>query len=255
MAKFCGKCGRPLMEGEVCNCSEQQGNAGGTQWNGQPQGNWQNGEGEYEGTRYSRNYSTFGLWDSLKAALGIGNPELDGSDVYEEGKKIIPDIVKPNEGEVPIRQYELSSMRSTMFGITYAKAKGRLQVTNKRVMFRAPGKGIGGRTCLQHEFLVDEIGGVEAREEIMFNIGEMVLTFLVMLIGQMLAAVVMEIIENGMKSKMFFYFISVLFGSAALVPFFLVDKKWKLKAFLAGISVGVISVLVSILEDRIFGEF
>ena len=29
MARFCTKCGRPLQEGEVCNCTAQ--NAGGTQ--------------------------------------------------------------------------------------------------------------------------------------------------------------------------------------------------------------------------------
>ena len=36
MARFCTKCGRPLKEGEVCNCTAQ--NAGGAQNAGAQQG-------------------------------------------------------------------------------------------------------------------------------------------------------------------------------------------------------------------------
>ena len=52
MARFCTKCGRPLKEGEVCNCTAQ--NAGGAQnagvSQGQPGGrqNYQQGQQYYQ---------------------------------------------------------------------------------------------------------------------------------------------------------------------------------------------------------------
>ena len=42
MARFCTKCGRPLKEGEVCNCTSQNANAGGAQGAGAQPGGQQN---------------------------------------------------------------------------------------------------------------------------------------------------------------------------------------------------------------------
>lgn len=188
-----------------------------------------------------------GFWSTLKEHMGIGEPEYNNASPYEEGMKIIPDIVKPNEGEVPIRQYQIATLRNKVAGVTYAKATGRIQVTNKRVIFRAPGKSIiGTRTSLQHEFLIDEIGGIEARREHIFNKGDMFLSLIAAIIGSLIMT---RIVGNSIERDMSFrslgatcYFLALFFGTVGIVPFFAVKKHWFLKAFLAGVSGGAFLV-------------
>lgn len=182
-----------------------------------------------------------GMWSSVRERMGIGESEYYDSSPYEDGMKIIPDIVSPNEGETPIRQYDIATLKNKTFGITYAKAAGRIQVTNKRIIFRAPGKSIiGTRTSLQHEFLIDEVGGIEARREHIFNKGDLFLGFLLSWIGYLImgAVVIAAIARSGEGAGFAFYFLSVFFGVAGAVPFFVMKKKWLLKMFFAGASLG-----------------
>jgi hypothetical protein len=44
-----------------------------------------------------------------------------------------------------------------------------MQVTNKRVIFRAAGRSVGGRISLQHEFSINEIAGIEAIRNFKFS--------------------------------------------------------------------------------------
>ena len=162
MAKFCTKCGRPLQEGEICNCdqaSNQQKDGINIQLSINPD-------------------SISGVWGNMKARTGMGMPEDNMFSAFEEGMQIVPECINANEGEVPVRQYTIAELKNKIFGITYAKAFGKIQVTNKRVIFRAPGRCITGRTTLQQEFLIDEIGGVEARREYIFNMGDICLGIL-----------------------------------------------------------------------------
>lgn len=188
-----------------------------------------------------------GFWSALKERMGIGEPEYNNDSPYEDGMKIIPDIVRPNEGEVPIRQYQIATLRNKVAGVTYAKATGRIQVTNKRVIFRAPGKSIiGTRTSLQHEFLIDEIGGIEARREHIFNKGDMFLSLIAAIIGTLIMT---RIVGNSIERDINFrglgttcYFLALFFGTVGIVPFFAIKKHWLLKAFLAGVSGGAFLV-------------
>ena len=99
-----------------------------------------------------------GFWKRYKVRLGLEEPE-EAENVYERGMKIVPDCISADEGEIPIRQYVVAKLR-TLHKLNWAE--GRLQITNKRVIFRAPGHALMGRTVLQHEFAIDEIAGVEA---------------------------------------------------------------------------------------------
>jgi len=104
---------------------------------------------------------------SMKNRMGIGDPARNATDVYERGQKIVPDGLKSNEGEIPVKQYNIAVLRN-LFKLE--RAEGRMQITNKRVIFRAPGRSIGGRTTLQHEFAINEIAGIEAVKNFKFSI-------------------------------------------------------------------------------------
>ena len=78
--------------------------------------------------------------------------------------QIVPDNLTLNEGrEVPIRQYDVAELRSRL---KLERAEGRLQVTNKRLLFRATGRSVRGKTTLQHEFALDDMKGFEIPQEL-----------------------------------------------------------------------------------------
>lgn len=254
MGSFCMYCGRPLSDGEVCNCKDNQSqNPQQNQFQFQQQSQQEN---QYQQQKQQQDWTqsataAFGdaqdLFSNMKDRMGIGEQEYNDDSVYEDNLRIIPDIVKANDGEVPIRQYKIATLRNKFLGITYAKATGRIQITNKRVIFRAPGKSIiGTRTSLQHEFLIDEIGGIEARREHMFNKGDMLLGFLVALVGFIITASFMfgcvEDMYRGEGAAFAIYFLALVLGIGGLVPFFVVKQKWLLKMLFTGVSVGALSI-------------
>lgn len=82
--------------------------------------------------------------------------KLDVKDYYEIEKNIVPDNIEADEGEVPIKQYNVVTFRSKT-----AKAEGRLQLTNKRVLFRASGLSLKKQITVQDEFAIDEIEEIQ----------------------------------------------------------------------------------------------
>ena len=113
---------------------------------------------------------------SMKNRMGIGSPERNATDVYERKMNIIPENIRANENEIPVKQYNVAVLRNMM---KFERAEGRLQVTNKRMVFRAAGRSLGGRTSLHHEYKVDEIAGIEARSNYRFSFCYLVLAFLI----------------------------------------------------------------------------
>ncbi len=213
MAKFCTRCGKPLEEGQICSCSKQ------------PQ---------------IDTSSAKGFFETIKNRMGIGDPELNKDDAYETGKQIVPDCVKSNESEIPVKQYKVATLRNRIFGIPYTKAIGRLQVTNKRVIFRAPGKCLAGRTTLQHEFSIDEIAGIESRREYMFNIWDLIIGLLVASIGGSIAFGIVSALCMGSiyEGKVFWpTLLTLIVGIAGCIPFYNLKQKWLVKLLCLGGSV------------------
>jgi len=103
---------------------------------------------------------------SLKNRMGIGSPEKNSTDTYERGMDIVPQCISATQNEIPIKQYNVAVLRNLL---KFERAEGRVQVTNKRVIFRAAGRSIGGRTTLQHEFAIEEIAGIEAKSNFKFS--------------------------------------------------------------------------------------
>lgn len=223
MANFCTNCGRPLEDGEICNCQANR-------------------------SLTIDFTSTVGFLEGMKNRMGIGDPELNKGDAYEKGKRIVPDCVKPSEGEVPVRQYEVAKLRNRILGIPYNTATGRIQVTNKRIIFRAPGRWIAGRTTLQHEFALDEIAGIEARREFKFNFWDFIIGLIVTWFGGVVMTWIVSLLSDSISRGEFAaaVVLSLVFGIAGCIPFFTVKKKWLLKLLCLGggglpmLSIGIL---------------
>lgn len=180
-----------------------------------------------------------------RMGFGCGTAE-ETIDMFERNKKIVPDCVKPNEGEIPIRQYNIAKLRSR---ILQKYAEGRLQVTNKRIIFRATGFTLTGRTALQHEFAISEIGGIEVKKS--FRI-----SFLTMLLSILLACLVSEpfnlIFEKfNDAATTASCVIGCLVALALIVPFFLLKKKFWLKYILLSLAMGIMSGINGLMSTAV----
>jgi len=120
---------------------------------------------------------------SMKNRMGIGSPEKNATDTYERGMEIVPACIRANENEIPVKQYNVAILRNIL---KFERAEGRMQVTNKRVIFRAAGRSVGGRTTLQHEFAIDEIAGIEARNNFKFSFIYLIFAFLIITLASLI---------------------------------------------------------------------
>ena len=221
MAKFCTRCGRSLEENEICQCYFQ----------GTTQGATQN-------PKVVDINAGIDLLTKWKNDVGIGDPELNKTDAYEKDKQIVPDVVKANESEFPVKQYTLATLRNRgIFGITFSKAIGRLQVTNKRVIFRAPGKSIAGRTTLQHEFAIDEIAGIESRREYVFNFWDIIMGWIILVLGGVISTAFINSLCARAEGILGMVLLTLVIGAAGCIPFLRLKKKWGLKLLCLGASV------------------
>jgi len=120
---------------------------------------------------------------SMKNRMGIGSPERNATDTYERGMKIVPACISANENEIPVKQYNIAVLRNLL---KFERAEGRMQVTNKRVIFRAAGRSVGGRTTLQHEFAIDEVAGIEARNNFKFSFMYLIFAILILSLASLI---------------------------------------------------------------------
>ncbi len=231
MAKFCTKCGRPLTEGEVCNCAAATANN-----TASTQQDKNTDTVNINVTQVASNVSA--IWTAFKNKIGLGDPLTNERDAFEKGLKIVPDCVKPNDSEIPVRQYQIATLRNRIACITYTKAYGRIQVTNKRVIFRAPGRCLAGRTTLQHEFAIDEIAGIEARREYVFNFWDLLLGLFLFSLGGGAAAGICLGVSDNMHNLVLASIFALLFAAGAGALFVLIKKKWALK--LLGLGAGTV---------------
>lgn len=208
---YCTRCGRPLKEGEQCSCTRVHTN---------PQ----------------IDTSSFSMFlYSLGQRMGIGDPTVDPVNKYERGQKIVPQNVTPNDTEVPVKQYDLCVMRSRL---KFMRAEGRLQVTNKRVIFRAKGTSLMGGTTLQHEFSIDEIAGFQILRNFRFSgldlLLAIVLSFIVGRIGMSFGL--------GMYGNLraFGAFLAFVLAIGACVVPFLFAKFFLTKSLVLSLGAGIL---------------
>ena len=202
MTKFCTKCGKPLTDGEVCDCQKV---------NQEQKVNVQKSEANQSENKSEEKVDVFGevhkisekIENGLDGIYNFISPSKDKKtttnkipfrnlfglsredkidemgDCYERGQMIVPDLVQPCGQEVPIRQYDICSCRSLIRGLWQ---EGKLQVTNKRVLFRLSGRNWVGKALSNIEFSLDEIAGVNIKTSNKLSVSAFIMNLLYMFV-------------------------------------------------------------------------
>lgn len=207
---FCTKCGRKIEAGEVCQCSHKA----------PVYENPAIGEMREKAGVYAK--KTAGeIGGAVVGSVNSWKKELKNTGAYERGLSIVPDTVAPNEGEVPIRQYNnIAKLRSRL---KLSWADGKMQITNKRLIFRAPGRCLlSGKTVLQHEFAVSDIAGIEVKKDHRFNYLDLIFALIVMGFGMGVMGGIFMAMYMG--SEVLAIILGMVFGAGLVLPLFMLDE-------------------------------
>jgi len=213
---FCTRCGRQLEKGEPCSCS-----------------------------------ATVAEPKTFRRRTGMNTGETS-SNIYERGQLIVPQNIAPSEGEVPVKQYNVAVMKNAL---SASRIEGRMQVTNKRVLFRATGSDTYGRTMIQHEFAIDEIAGIEAKRNKRVSGWHLLLGLIIIsCIGFLSLAIAAGIYSN---SRWFAGIFTLIVASVSCIPFFRVYEKFLIKLLSLSAGAGMVGgmLMMSFTLNRGFGKF
>lgn len=200
---YCTRCGKKIEEGEKCSCQKKTIDFDAALQNGNP----------------------------VKQFFGLQEASRDPKVKYERGMQIVPENITPDEGEIPIRQYDLCTMRSR---IKFMHAEGRLQVTNKRIIYRAKGTSLMGPTVVQHEFAIAELQGFRISRNFRFSILDLLLIFL---LSGLCGGIGWRMSFGGVfDPSVFRAIVMYILGLAALAFTFFLNKRYAAKACLAAFS-------------------
>ena len=189
------------------------------------------------------------LWIRFKNRVGLGEPETNDVDYYERNLEIVPQCIDPDSGEMPIKQYDMAVLRTRLI---LSRAEGRLQVTNKRVIFRATGRSLMGRTTLQHEFAIDEISGIKLRKDHRFSFLNYLGVAIVVGFGVYVGAGIFHRFDMWGMPGWLIGLLTLMITGLAFIPFFLLYKKFPLKLLLVSVGYGMI---LSQQQGMIFARF
>lgn len=168
--------------------------------------------------------------------VGIGDSGSTLEECFERGKQIAPGSIELDDGEFPVKQYNVATLRSR---IKFEKAEGRLQLTNKRVLFRANGHSPGGKITYQHSFSLDKIDGLEIRKDYRFRIPDLLFALYVLIsTGFFVCNSYSYAIES--RGNLISALTYALVGIAFCVPFFTVFKRFYLKLFMSAIGASIL---------------
>lgn len=214
MKNYCRFCGEKLIEGQKHDCPKLQ---------------------------FWAKTKTF--FANLLKRTGIENAKADVEESFERGKQIVPDTVVPDEGEIVVKQYDIAVLRSR-FKRNFAE--GRMQITNKRLLFRAAGHSLTGKTTYQCEFAMDKIDGVDICKDNRFLLFDLIKNLLITWTTTSFGVLFGGLI--GEANSSFLVLLSLLVGISLCIPFFMVSKKFLMKAILLSISSGVTMAAIGFAE-------
>ena len=177
----------------------------------------------------------------------MSEPDLRTNDPYEHNVPIVPDCIQPEENEIVVKQYNIARLRTRL---KFMKAEGRLMVTNRRVLFRAAGTSLTGNILQEHQFNLDEIGGIEIHKDYKFSLlsffGCFALEFVALFLTQMIFA------TTGNAGTVV---VGVILGILGLLPTFIVYKHFWLKLLCAIVGSGCFSMALAASNNSGFLKF
>lgn len=244
--EFCPYCGRKMVNGR-CECigfqnSKNKGINGFLNTNGKE---------PFLIPSFNLNTSSFsGFMSSIRDLSGMSEASSSIDDPYEHDVPIVPDCIEPEENEIVIKQYNIAKLRTRL---KFMKAEGRMMITNRRVLFRAAGTSLTGNILQEHQFNLDEVGGIEMHKDYKFSLLNLIGCILLSafasgLIGWIIGSLARNAFYNGGGVAGIAILFSIL-GFAGLIPTFIVYKHFWLKLFCASISVSCFACSGSLLEN------
>lgn len=132
---------------------------------------------------------------------------------------ILGQSVTPCEGEVSIKSYQCTQFNSRVFGL---KANGFLEVTNKRLLFQALGKGMNGYSVIHSEVAISDVSEIKIYKGNSFNI-LMLIIGIILSIG--VAALVKTFLSFAMDSGGVGSFLALLIFAGGVYWFYINSKK------------------------------
>lgn len=239
MANYCRFCGKNLVDGK-CDCKGFQ--------NDMAYNTQQKVKEPFLIPHFHLDFKSFsGFMTSLRNQSGIGENFSDSKDPFEYNIPIVPNCIDAEENEVVVKQYNIAKLRTRLKGM---KAEGRLQVTNRRILFRAAGTSLTGNILQEHQFNLDEIGGVEIHKDYKFSI----LSFLgCLFLDWILIYVISTIFSrtgNGGTVA-----IGLILGIMGIAPTFIVYKHFWFKLMCAMLASGAFSMSVAASNGNGFMSF
>lgn len=234
--KYCRYCGKELVNGQ-CDCYEFQTSIGNTSAN-QYQEPYQQQKEPFLISSFNPDFSSVsGFVSSIRDQSGMSEPISSTGDPFEHNVPIIPDCIQPEENEVIVKQYNVAKLRTRL---KFMKAEGRLMVTNRRVLFRAAGTSLTGNILQEHQFNLDEIGGIEIHKDYKFSFLSLLGCLLLDIVAVLLTTMIFSRTGNGGTIA-----IGVILGFLGLLPTFIVYKHFWLKLLCAIISSGCFSLALA----------
>ncbi len=236
---FCRYCGKELINGQ-CDCYEFQASIGnmGNGGNVQYQQAYEKSKDPFIIPSFNPNFSSLsGFVSSIRDQSGMSEPTTNTGDPFEHNVPIVPDCIQPEKNEVVVKQYNIAKLRTRLKSM---KAEGRMMITNRRVLFRATGTSLAGNIAQEHQFNLDEIGGIEMHKDYKFSF----LSFFGCLWLNILAISLTQMIFSS-TSNGGIIAIGVILGIVGIVPTFIVYKRFWLKLLCAIVGNGCFSMALA----------
>ena len=236
---FCRFCGKELSNGQ-CDCYEFQASIGnvGNGGNAQYQQAYEKVKDPFIIPSFNPNFSSLsGFVSSMRDQSGMSEPTTNTDDPFEHNVPIVPDCIQPEENEVVVKQYNIAKLRTRL---KFMKAEGRMMVTNRRVLFRATGTSLTGNIAQEHQFNLDEIGGIEMHKDFKFSFLSFFGCLLLNILAIYLTQMIFSSTSNGGTIA-----IGVILGIVGLVPTFIVYKRFWLKLLCAIVGSGCFSMALA----------
>jgi uncharacterized Zn finger protein (UPF0148 family) len=145
---------------------------------------------------------------------------------------IVPEVITPSEGEQKVKQYHCTHLSSRLLGL---RAEGVLQVTNKRVIFRASGKSITGNSIIQSEVPVEDVSGISIYKGTYFSLKHFIFgLLLVLILSNFIYAPILGILllANDQVATVLQWLLAI----ASIFGVFAIPRKYIWNSILGGIA-------------------
>ena len=98
--------------------------------------------------------------------------------------------ITPSEGEQSVKSYHCTEFISGFFGV---KAKGYLEVTNKRLLFQALGQSMGGWSVIHKEVAISQVSDIKIYKGSTFSL-------FIFILGLMLVSMITSVLYAGITA-------------------------------------------------------